>query len=58
MNPISASKLLANLLDTDPVAAAQIKEHLKPERILELLDLPAAELETYLRVNHHDLQRD
>lgn len=38
-NPISLACEIAVLLNSDPVAAAQIKEHLKPRRLVELLDL-------------------
>jgi hypothetical protein len=33
---------LANLLESDPIVAAQLKEAMPPERLLELLDLPPA----------------
>jgi hypothetical protein len=58
MHPISASRQLANLLDMDPVAARQVKEHLSPERILQLLDLPLEDIETYVRENSPDVVKD
>lgn len=42
--PTAIAKFIANILDKDPIAAAQVKEHLKPERILELLALDASDL--------------
>jgi hypothetical protein len=58
MNPIHEAKQLADRLEADPIVAAQIKEHVKPIRLLELLDLPQIEVETYLRLNSYDLQKD
>lgn len=30
---------IARLIESDPVAAAQVKEHIKPTRLCELLDV-------------------
>lgn len=38
-NPFSLSQEIAKLLEADPVATAQVKEHIKPERLAELLDI-------------------
>lgn len=46
-HPINAAKAIANILDSDPVMAGQIKEHLSTDRILDLLDLDADELLWY-----------
>ena len=37
MNPIDIAKNLAAQLEADPVATGQVKEHIKRERLLELL---------------------
>lgn len=42
-NPTLLAPQLAALLEADPVSAAQIKEHIKPERLLELLDIAVFE---------------
>ena len=37
MNPIDIAKDLATRLEADPIAAAQIKEHVTKARLIELL---------------------
>ena len=39
ISPALHASEMARALESDPVAAAQVKEHLAPERICELLDL-------------------
>lgn len=43
-HPQSVAQQVAALLESDPIAAAQVKEHLKPQRLLELLDLPVEDI--------------
>ena len=38
-NPYLIAPELARLLEQDPVATAQIREHIKPERLVEILGL-------------------
>lgn len=38
--PSEKAAVIAQMLDRDPVAAAMICEHLKVDRVLELLNLP------------------
>lgn len=44
MHPMTKAQILAGELDSDPIAAAQIKEHLSVERIVELLNLTPDEV--------------
>jgi hypothetical protein len=37
---ISQAKTIADLLDRDPIMARLVKEHVKPDRLIELLELP------------------
>lgn len=39
------TKLVATMLERDLVMAAQVKEHIKPERLIEILGLTAPETE-------------
>ena len=41
MHPAVAAQKIARLLDSDPVAARQVQEYLTPERLIELLEIPA-----------------
>jgi len=45
-HPIRLAQQIAQLLDSDPIAAGQAKEHLSPERLRELFDLPPAHTTT------------
>lgn len=45
---------IAFLLDNDPIAAEQVKEHLKPERILELLALHPDDLRAFAGPDEDD----
>lgn len=40
-HPIEMARQLGQLLEKDPIATAQIKETIKPERLYELLQLEA-----------------
>ena len=40
-SPIELARQMARLLQSDPVATAQIQEHIKPEDLYELLRLEA-----------------
>lgn len=42
VNPGFAAKHIAGLLDADPVMARLVKEHISPERLREVLELPCA----------------
>lgn len=44
-HPSELAREIARLLDSDPIAASQVKEHLKPDRITELLNMPLREFE-------------
>ena len=44
-----AAKAYAGVLTSDPVMACQLKEHIKPERLVELLELSDKELVDVLR---------
>lgn len=46
INPREQAKAWANQLRADPIAAAQIKEHLAVEEIIELLELPVTTNDT------------
>ncbi len=39
MSVIQQAKYFASILEADPILAAQVKEHIKPERLFELLDI-------------------
>ena len=39
------AKLVAKMLEADLVMAAQVKEHIKPERLVEILGITAPEVE-------------
>ena len=45
MSAFDTAKLIAQLLESDLVAAAQLKEHIKPERLLEITGIQAPEAE-------------
>lgn len=49
MNPIPSdvARKLADILDKDPIMAAQLKENIAVQRLLELLELPEAEVVKY-----------
>lgn len=53
-NPMHVAENIAALLESDPIAAAQVKEHLKPERILELLALDARDLRFFAGPDEDD----
>lgn len=38
-HPISLSQEIAKLLESDPIAASQVKEHLPQDRLIELLGI-------------------
>lgn len=38
--PFEVARQLADIIDKDPVMAAQLKENIAVQRLLELLDLP------------------
>ena len=40
-HPTALAKEVASLIDADPIMARQLKEHVKPERLLELLEIDA-----------------
>jgi hypothetical protein len=46
VNPGFAAKHIAGLLDADPVMARLVKEHLSPERLREVLELPVQHFES------------
>lgn len=39
------ARLVAHMLDNDPVLAAQLKEYLSPARLVELLDIPFEQID-------------
>jgi len=43
-NPIQRASALAKMLDSDPVVAAQIKEHIPVIRLLQLLEITEEDL--------------
>lgn len=45
MTPFKQAQRLAEQLKADPVVAGQIKEHIKPEELLELLSIKQEEQE-------------
>lgn len=45
-SPMALAQQIAQLLDSDPIAARQVREHLSDERIYELLELPPAPTST------------
>lgn len=38
-NPMALAQQIAQLLDSDPIAASQVREHLSEERLIELLEI-------------------
>lgn len=38
-HPTTQARDIATLIDNDPIMASQIKEFIRPERLLELLDI-------------------
>lgn len=57
-HPQSIAQQVADLLESDPIAAAQVKEHLKPQRILELLALDAEDLRYFAGPDEDDEDED
>jgi hypothetical protein len=46
-HPLNYALLVAKLLESDVIAAGQVKEHISRERLLELLDIePEIKIET------------
>lgn len=45
MHVIEMAKHIADILDGDPVMARQVKEHISPARLLEILEIEAPEPE-------------
>lgn len=43
-SPMIIAADVARWLESDPVAAAQVKEHIRPTRLVELLDLSDRDL--------------
>lgn len=43
-SPVLLAPELAKLLEADPIATGQVKEHLSAERLMELLNLTAGDL--------------
>lgn len=41
IHPMHSAAYLAKCLERDPVAASQVKEHISPERLRELLGISA-----------------
>ena len=39
------AKLVANMLENDPIMASQVTDYIKPERLIELLGITAPESE-------------
>lgn len=52
MNPMPSdvARKLADIIDKDPVMAAQLKENIAVQRLLELLELPEAEVAKYYQL--------
>jgi hypothetical protein len=48
-HPVYTAKEIAHMIDTDPVMASKIKEFIKPERLLELLDIEQPDINELLR---------
>ena len=44
-HPYPLAQEISRLLESDPIAAAQVKEHIAPERLFELLGIEAPEPE-------------
>ena len=38
-HPMTLANAIARLLESDPIAAAQVKEHIKPGRLREILEV-------------------
>ncbi len=50
-NPCKTAKEIAAILDSDPIMASQIKEYIKPERVLDFLEISDDEIVQYAKRN-------
>ena len=57
-NPMLAASALAKVLESDPITASQIKEHISVIRLLQLLEITEGDLVTAMELTAPEKKKD